>query len=184
MTSLTSAQTHRAAGVLLAAAAGDALGAGYEFTYPRPEQPIGMIGGGLGNFAPGEWTDDTAMTVAIAEVTATGADLRTPAGLDAVAAGFVRWYDSRPADIGIQTRRVLSARDTTGAAHAGHRGRAARPHRWQRLADAHRAGRRWPTWTTRRRRAEAAAGGQRLTHDDPRAGEACQLWCDLIPAPC
>ena len=36
MTPLTSAQTHRAAGVLLAAAAGDALGAGYEFTYPRP----------------------------------------------------------------------------------------------------------------------------------------------------
>ena len=75
-----------------------------------------MIGGGLGNFAPGEWTDDTSMTVAIAEVAATGVDLRTPAGLDAVAAGFVRWYDSQPADIGIQTRRVLSARDTTGAA--------------------------------------------------------------------
>ena len=34
MIRLTSAQTHRAAGVLLSAAAGDALGAGYEFTYP------------------------------------------------------------------------------------------------------------------------------------------------------
>ncbi len=140
MTSLTSAQTHRAAGVLLAAAAGDALGAGYEFTYPRLGQPIAMIGGGLGNFAPGEWTDDTSMTVAIAEVAATGVDLRTPAGLDAVAAGFVRWYDSRPADIGIQTRRVLSARDTTGAAMQATA--AALPGRtgWQRVADADRTG--------------------------------------------
>lgn len=35
----------RAAGVLLGTAAGDALGAGYEFSYPGPDLPIGMIGG-------------------------------------------------------------------------------------------------------------------------------------------
>ena len=56
---LTTAQTDRACGVLLAAAAGDALGAGYEFSAPLDGVPA-MIGGGLGNFAPGEWTDDTA----------------------------------------------------------------------------------------------------------------------------
>jgi len=59
-TTLTSAQRDRAAGVLLATAAGDALGAGYEFNAPMPaDRPVGMIGGGLGPFAPGEWTDDT-----------------------------------------------------------------------------------------------------------------------------
>ena len=114
---LTSAQADRAAGVLLASAAGDALGAGYEFTYPadgcrdrhdrrRSIRP----------FEPGEWTDDTSMTIAVARVTAVGTDLRSAAGLDAVAAGFGEWYASRPKDIGNQTRAVLSARDKTGAA--------------------------------------------------------------------
>ena len=77
-----------------------------------------MIGGGLGGFAPGEWTDDTSMAVAIAEVAATGADLRTTEALDAIARGFRRWYDDGPADIGIQTSRVLGAAgpDPTAAA--------------------------------------------------------------------
>ena len=86
----------RAVGALLATAAGDALGAGYEFTYPSPSTPIEMVGGGIGAFEPREWTDDTAMAAAVARVTAAGLDLRTPAGLDAVATGFVGWYDSRP----------------------------------------------------------------------------------------
>src|SRR5437764_608450 len=116
MIKLTATQIHRAAGVLLASAAGDALGAGYEFTCPRATDPIAMIGGGLGGFEPGEWTDDTSMTVAIAQVTAGGIDLRTDEGLDAVAAAFVQWYDSGPKDIGIQTSRVLSKRGRTGSA--------------------------------------------------------------------
>lgn len=44
---LTAAQSDRAAGVLLAMAAGDALGAGYEFGPPRgPDVPVVMEGGG------------------------------------------------------------------------------------------------------------------------------------------
>lgn len=82
----------RAAGVLLGTAAGDALGAGYEFTRPGPEQEIDMIGGGAFDWAPGEWTDDTAMALAIAQAAADGPGLE----IDAVAAGFVRWYDSDP----------------------------------------------------------------------------------------
>jgi hypothetical protein len=58
---LTAAQRDRACGALLATAAGDALGAGYEFDGPRgPDEPVDMIGGGLGPFQPGEWTDDTS----------------------------------------------------------------------------------------------------------------------------
>src|SRR5690606_41768513 len=91
----------------------DALGAGYEFTPPGPRGPIDMIGGGLGNFAPGEWTDDTAMALAIA----LAADEHRPGlDLDAVAAGFVRWYESGPADIGVQTSKVLSGRPASAAA--------------------------------------------------------------------
>ena len=79
---LSPAQVDRAAGVLVGAAVGDALGAGYEFgSAPCPGRPE-MIGGGLGGFEPGEWTDDTAQTYAIAEVAATGADLRTREALD------------------------------------------------------------------------------------------------------
>ncbi|WEV78812.1 ADP-ribosylglycohydrolase family protein [Janibacter cremeus] len=107
---LTTAQNDRACGVILGSAVGDALGAGYEFGCA----PIGtdgpeMIGGGLGGFAPGEWTDDTSMTWAIAEVAAKGADLTSPEALDDIARGFLRWYDSHPPDIGMQTSSVLGA---------------------------------------------------------------------------
>ena len=74
---LTTAQLDRAIGVLLGTAAGDALGAPYEFGPPRgPELEVAMVGGGAFGWGPGEWTDDTSMAMAIAEVAATGADLR------------------------------------------------------------------------------------------------------------
>ena len=80
---LNSAQHDRACGVLLGTAAGDALGAPHEFGPPRgPELDVAMVGGGVG-WAPGEWTDDTSMAIAIAEVAATGADLRAPEAQDA-----------------------------------------------------------------------------------------------------
>ena len=55
----------RAIGAGLGSAVGDALGAGYEFTNPAPDDPIEMIGGGPFGWAPGEWTDDTQMATAI-----------------------------------------------------------------------------------------------------------------------
>jgi hypothetical protein len=61
-------QNDRAAGVLVTLAAGDALGAGYEFGAPLPDgTPVSMKGGGPFGFAPAEWTDDTSMAVALAE---------------------------------------------------------------------------------------------------------------------
>lgn len=174
---LMSAQVDRAAGVLLAAAAGDALGIGYEYTHPTADQPITMIGGD--GFEPGEWTDDTAMTVAIAEVTATGLDLRTEAGLDAVAAGFLRWYATEPEGVGAQTRKVLGRGDRTGAAMrqtaAALGGRAAGNGSLMRTAPVALAYLNDPV-----ARGEAAVAVSRLTHADPRAGEACQIWCHLI----
>ena len=169
--------TDRAAGVLLGCACGDALGAGYEFGHVPAE--VGMIGGGLGGFAPGEWTDDTSMAVCIAEVAAQGLDLREPAGLDGVAAEFLRWFNSPPADVGILTSTVL--RDVSRADGAlmtrvardiyERGGRAAGNGSLMRTAavalnqldDPYAA-------------AQAARAVSDLTHADPVAAEACVIW--------
>ena len=89
--------------------------------------------------------------------------------LDAVAAGFVEWYASRPKDIGNQTRAVLSRRDKTGAGDAGHRAAAHRPQGRQRLADADRRDRHRVPGRRRRPAAKAALQVSALTHDDERA---------------
>ena len=78
--------------MLLGLACGDAQGVPYEFGRPPgPDELAEVRGGGLGGFAPGEWSDDTSMAMAIAEVAATGADLTTAEALDAVAEGLLSW---------------------------------------------------------------------------------------------
>ncbi|MCJ7779545.1 MAG: ADP-ribosylglycohydrolase family protein, partial [Acidimicrobiia bacterium] len=96
-----SARNDRAAGVLVGLAAGDSLGAGYEFGTAF-EGPVEMKGGGPFGWEPGEWTDDTQMAICIAEQAATG-DL----DLDALGDRFSAWA-SEATDIGNQTRAVLS----------------------------------------------------------------------------
>ena len=67
----------RAAGVLLGQACGDALGVPYELAAPPVGEAV-MKGGGLGPYEPGEWSDDTQMTLCVARVAADGLDLSTP----------------------------------------------------------------------------------------------------------
>lgn len=190
---LTTAQRDRAAGVLLATAAGDALGVPYEFaTPPPPGVEAAMTGGGLGNFAPGEWSDDTSMGVAIARVAATGADLTTPAALDQIADGFLEWHRSNPPDIGIQTSSVLRAtrtRLTSGEAGTG--SVMAEEAAAYSAARAHSAGngalmRTAPVALAhlddRGRLAQAARAVAELTHGDPLAGDSCVLWGEAIRA--
>ena len=98
------AVSDRATGAVLGSAAGDALGAGYEFTNPGPDREIAMKGGGGFGWAPGEWTDDTQMAVAILDVIATGSS-----DLDAIASNFLAWYEAGPADVGNQTSSVLGS---------------------------------------------------------------------------
>jgi ADP-ribosyl-[dinitrogen reductase] hydrolase len=55
---VTTAQPDRTRGVRLGAAAGDALGASYEFGRPRgPELDVAMVGGGGLGWEAGKWTD-------------------------------------------------------------------------------------------------------------------------------
>ncbi|MBS9535494.1 ADP-ribosylglycohydrolase family protein [Mycobacterium sp. M1] len=181
---LTSAQLDRACGALLASAAGDALGAGYEFDPPFTG-PVAMIGGGLGGFAPGEWTDDTSMAVAIAEVAATGVDLRDEAAQDAIVARWLDWADGGPKDIGVQTRLVLSATKQHEVSARTARTESAELHR--------RTGRTAGNGSLMRTApvalaylddedalAQAARSVGELTHFDPEAGDACVLWCTAI----
>jgi ADP-ribosyl-[dinitrogen reductase] hydrolase len=185
MVALTPEQADRANGVLLGTAVGDALGAGYEFGPPLPDDaPVAMIGGGPFGWAPGEWTDDTSMAVAIAEVAAKGLDLRTPPAQDAIVA---RWYDwSRTAgDVGNQTRSVLNALSRQGATAAAAREVSQELHE----STGHTAGNGSLMRTAPIALAylddddaliEATTAISDLTHYDPENGEACVLWCLAI----
>ena len=178
----------RAGGVLLGAACGDALGVPYEFAAPPPagEAPR-MTGGGLGDYAPGEYSDDTQMAVCIAEVAATGADLRTPVALDRIARNFVRWRSEGATDVGIQTSRVLGevGGHPTDGLGAAVREAARTLHQ--------RTGRSGGNGSLMRTAvvalaylddpvamAEATIAVSELTHFDALAGEACVLWCAAV----
>ena len=88
---LTTAQLDRAVGALLGTAAGDARALPDQFGPPRgPQLEVAMVGGGSFAWEPGEWTDDTSMAIAIAEVAASGADLRDEKALDAI---VNRWHE-------------------------------------------------------------------------------------------
>ncbi|WP_071288810.1 ADP-ribosylglycohydrolase family protein [Mycolicibacterium llatzerense] len=174
----------RIEGVLLGTAAGDALGAPYEFQPPRgPEQPVEMCGGGP--WEAGEWTDDTAMAVAIAEVAATGADLRERQAQDAL---VKRWHDwsLTSKDVGIQTRSVLSAANRgdgitaercLAASRALHErsGRTAGNGSLMRTAPVALA-----YLEDEEAMVEAARAVSALTHFDREAGDAAVLWCSAI----
>jgi len=180
---LDTAQLDRACGVLLAGAAGDALGAGYEFGPALPDDAtVAMTGGGAFDWSAGEWTDDTSMAIAIAEVAASGADLRDPPAQDRLVARWVEWAASAT-DVGTQTRYVLTEVDGGGAA-------AAVAAAW----DLHqRTGRSGGNGSLMRTGpvalsyldspaalASAARSISNLTHFDPEAGDACVLWCLAI----
>lgn len=178
----------RVEGVLLGAACGDALGVPYEFgsaPLEADEQPR-MIGGGLGPYAPGEWSDDTQMAVVVARVAA-DQGLREVAALDAVVDGWVDWLHGGATDVGTQTRQVLGAVAADGragswstssaAAAALHRrtGLTAGNGSLMRAAPVALAFLDDPTTLTL-----AARRVSEATHADDLAGDACVLWCHAI----
>ena len=113
----------RALGAFLGLAVGDAVGTTLEFRERDEASRLeDMIGGGPFSLAPGDWTDDTAMALALAEsLTACG----TLACRDLMDR-FVSWWRNgdysctgRCFDIGITTGAALNRYQQTGDPLAG-----------------------------------------------------------------
>lgn len=171
----------RARGALYGVAVGDALGATLEFM-DREEiaRSYGvlrdMVGGGWLSLAPGQVTDDTEMTLAVAE----GIIERPDAPVEAVGRRFIEWLDTRPRDVGVTCASALNFARLHGwadaARHAHNRlgGRSASNGSLMRSA--------YPgLWYPERARAMAVAEEiSRMTHYDALASEACRLYTAAI----
>jgi ADP-ribosyl-[dinitrogen reductase] hydrolase len=109
---------NRRRGALLGLAVGDALGAAVEFKSPGSFEPVSDYrGGGAHGLAPGEWTDDTSMALALADsIAERGWDLHHQAER------YLTWWKTgeysvtgRAFDIGVTTaaslRRFAATRD-------------------------------------------------------------------------
>lgn len=182
---LTALQRDRAVGVLVGAAAGDALGAGYEFGgFVPSDHPVAMIGGGRGRFQPGEWTADTSMAIAVAEALAARANLRFENSLDALVERW-QWWARNAKDVERRTWEILLA--------AGQRGATAHAVRDEAAAFADRTGRPASSGVLTRAAPVAlryldderglvtvARAVSELTHPGPDSADACVLWCAAI----
>lgn len=113
----------RALGALMGLAVGDALGTTLEFRRRDSSPPvIDLVGGGPFSLRSGEWTDDTAMALALAD------SLVHCDGLDEhdLMKRFVSWWRSGEYsctgtcfDIGITTREALQRFERNGQPVAG-----------------------------------------------------------------
>ena len=181
---LSHPQQVRAAGAMVGSAVADAVGAPFEFNQPDlyAETFAGpvvggigeMIGGGGFNWAPGEFTDDTQMALALANA------LEEADGFSAevVWKHFRAWAKSAR-DIGITIRHSLAHESHEGAAEKAHEtlgGRTASNGSVMRIAPVGVFGVR----LTRARAAELAMAQAALTHHDESASVGAALVADLI----
>ena len=177
------------AGALYGVAIGDALGAPLEFmSAEQIAQQYGhvteMIGGGWLNVRPGETTDDTAMTLAVAEGIMESPDNPIPA----IGERFIRWAESGPKDIG-GTCRCAIWKAATGShkrpsafqwENAGketaiiNKGRSAGNGALMRAV--------YPAlyYPSALTAAHVTIWQGRMTHDDAESTEACQLYADVV----
>ncbi|MBA2753231.1 MAG: ADP-ribosylglycohydrolase family protein [Chloroflexia bacterium] len=164
--------SERYLGCLVGLACGDALGGPFEFrsrdaiAREHPKGPREFTGGGWLSLAPGEITDDTQMTMALARSCGPGG-----LDMDRLVAEFLDWYRSDPKDIGGTTRSALArlaggeSWEEAGEAvqrEAGPRG-AAGNGTVMRCAPAGMRFRRDPAGLVR-----ASIDSARITHADPR----------------
>ncbi len=113
----------RARGALLGLAACDALGTTVEFARPGSFEPVTeIVGGGPFGLEPGQWTDDTSMSLCLA----TSIVERHSFDAQDQMERYVRWWRSgymsstgRCFDIGITTRSALSRFERTAEPYAG-----------------------------------------------------------------
>ena len=175
----------RAVGALIGQAVGDALGAFAEFgpagqfsqRFPSPvlTGTGEMVGGGLLGWAPGEFTDDTQMAVALAEsILAFGGKFDPAHTFDR----FVAWAKGAH-DIGSTTAAALRfGKPWQEAAEAGHdmTGRSGGNGGVMRVAPVGIAGVKWNRIDT----LWIAFDQARLTHFDPTVGVGAMVVADLV----
>lgn len=177
------------AGALYGVAIGDALGAPLEFMSAKQiarkhGRVTEMIGGGWLDVRPGETTDDTAMTLAVAEGIMESPDDPIPA----IGERFIRWAESSPKDIGGTCHCAIWK-----AATGGHKRPSA--FQWENAGKE----------TAIVNKGRSAGNGAlmravypalyyhspmtaalvticqgRMTHDDAESTEACQLYSDMV----
>ncbi len=181
---LTHKQKQAAVGALIGAAVGDALGAPFEFkpggTYKKrfPQAIVGgtgeMIGGGAFGWAPGEFTDDTQMAMALAEaILAEGGEFNP----ERVWNHFVAWT-KQASDIGNTTSASLRGADYRTAAKLAHErlGYSDSNGSLMRIAPIGIAGVRWGQAKTMQIAQEQSA----LTHHDLAACWSTAVAAELI----
>ena len=173
----------RASGALVGLAVGDAVGTTLEFK-PRDSYPVltDMIGGGPFDLRPGEWTDDTAMALALAD------SLHFRGGLDPddLMRRFTRWWregegscTGECSDIGITTRVALARFERTGQAFAGDTDpMTAGNGSLMRLSPVAIWGLRAGVEATRK----AARDQSRTTHAAGACLDACEAWALIVRA--
>lgn len=176
----------RTRGAFLGLAVGDALGATLEFSQ-RDAHPLHteMLGGGPFVLAPGQWTDDTAMALALADSLLAAREQGVPSGFDPddLARRFVAWWrhgdyscTGSCFDIGMTTAAALARFEQTGDPYAGSsNSREAGNGSLMRIA---------PVAIFALDDAEAAdrfaRDQSRITHAAPQAVEACAFFVKLL----
>lgn len=114
---LSARQLDRAVGVVLASAAGDALGSQYEFGPGLHDDAVPEFGVGVFGHERGEWTDDTSMAMPILEAAARGESLLDPGTHARIVQRWIEW-SATAKDVGAQTRAVLGLLGREGSRQA------------------------------------------------------------------
>ena len=180
----------RAGAVLVGQACGDALGVPYEFVAPKLEGRPVMKGGGIGGYEPAEWSDETQLSICLAEVGARGTDFTLESTLDEIATRYIAGLRTGVSELDAQTRVVFDSvlyDEVPGRPAQKMRRAAAYFHRRTSRSAANGALGRGaiigltrvldPDWT-----AESARAVAELTHVDPLAGDSCVLLAEAIRA--
>ncbi|MFE6076937.1 ADP-ribosylglycohydrolase family protein [Paenibacillus sp. NPDC057886] len=110
-------------GCLIGLAAGDALGTTVEFSSPGTFEPVtDIVGGGVFDLAPGQWTDDTSMSLCLAESLVRKESFDPGDQMRRYTNWFQVGYMSSTGtcfDIGGATRSALERFAATGEAYSG-----------------------------------------------------------------
>lgn len=170
----------RAIGAMLGFAVGDAVGTTLEFRARDSYAPLtDMVGGGPFGLLPGQWTDDTAMALALADSLVQQPDLDAADLMHR----FVEWHErgtysctGHCFDIGITTRQALSRWKKTGDPLAGSTDPMSAGNgslmRLAPVAIRH--------FRDRARLRDVAARQSRTTHAAPEAVDACVAYAECL----